>query len=1589
MAGGSFGTVSIEVLANIANMVTNLEKGQAETNKFAENVKESIEGVNEAFKELAKFAGIALGAEAFKEIIAGSLEAAEQVTNMSKAFGFTTQTIQTMGFAAAMVGGNLEMATAAMSHLEKSAEQAAAGNTQAAEAFRAIGINATQLTELLKNPDELLQTVAEHMAEFGAGSGKTAAAMQIFGRGAAQIIPLLEELGENFDALKKRAQDFGVVLSSQDQSAMLDANEKFDLLKEAATGAGNQLTVALLPAINAVADALLSIAESGVVTDFFHSLGQNVGETIEILTRAKEQVGELLSSFGAVSVKNPFEGMQMDAAGMVADFMTDIDRILTGFKNMGPEIGAALEVTWAGLKNGFGEVVAWIEGQLASLAGKEADLLSKVPFAGGAVTELNRLSASLQQASLSFEPVTANIEKFSNQVLLNKLDLAIAKKENDDWAASVRSTADALNVFTTGMDAFQSSLVKGDVAGNLAKLKAAQDNIHDTAKEMIADGDNEARVNAAAASSIGTLTKMVQQANAAQVSYNASVKAGKDFTEEAAKGLESLQATVTKLTEVAGDDASKAWTTYVGAIQKLDEEYAKAILNTGNLAQAQLLLKAGIDGVTATYQRNLAIAQSLALVKQDEGTKVQQLIGQYQQEDAALSQNATERERVTAEISAHKAMLEAIQATIKAGHPLTQQEIDDLFALAKAHADETVAAKANEEALKQWQSIASSGFDSVANSIAGFATGSIKSWHDLGQSLIDDTKQFIAAIIAEFLKLEVFNGIINSLFGSNLPTGLASLAGGGGSGGGLSSLLGGGGNGGGITSLLGGNSGGLSGSGSIPGGGSYTLGAVNTYGGIGSGFGYTSGMGSALGAAGALFAGYNEFKAAGGGVGGLAGGAAYGIGTYALGGAISAGVAGAAAGGISAGLAAGFAAIPVVGWIALGAMAINAISGGKLFGTSAKPYGSEENLTVGPGGATIGAAIDEKGQKAFFGGSYYKQVSQPVDQATQDSVAAFYASLQQAATQEAAAFGQSTATIVTGSFHETFDKAGKMLTQTSTVLGQTFTESIQDFQTRMVADTLLANMGAASAEAQQIAQKWQKTATDLLAGAQFLAQAESDISQGHSLIGGDTSLADIDKEVEKLAVSGESLIQTYARLGAEETDLSNTLALLGMSTEKTGTDFLEFADSLAQAAGGLQNLDALWSDYYSNYYSQAEQQANTLKALQTNVTSTFAAIGEDPTESMAQFRQDFEAAMPTLTPDQVIQWLMAGDALAKLDTYIGQVGDSAQTATKSAADMVKATDTYNTFIEGFKQALNPLDDFEAAMVKLGGTLADNINQANQLAIAAGMSGASLTDLGTILQASVAAGVAQMRQEEASAQALVDKLFGTSIDKLNAQLTAEQKQLAGVDQNQFGAYQLEAFYQGQIDATQAQIDAANKKAQDAQNMSDAQSLVAIWGDLSAVTGQTLDGYLSKYGIDKSQLEGYLGVDDAGLQKLFNSDEANAAAQLAIQNNTDLTQEYLADIKAILNGQPEPFTPKDFNEVLNGQNFTPNPGLPGRGQRGNDENVVRLHPEDRALLESINLHSARTATSNEDMVATERGRRVQPPNSVVVARGRVGA
>lgn len=250
----------------------------------------------------------------------------------------------------------------------------------------------------------------------------------------------------------------------------------------------------------------------------------------------------------------------------------------------------------------------------------------------------------------------------------------------------------------------------------------------------------------------------------------------------------------------------------------------------------------------------------------------------------------------------------------------------------------------------------------------------------------------------------------------------------------------------------------------------------------------------------------------------------------------------------------------------------------------------------------------------------------------------------------------------------------------------------------------------------------QGDADKLMAAVQDLANAtagaQADIKKGLDLWAGAT-VDQVINETIKLNDGSEKLADTYVRLQQETTGLHSIFDTMGTQIDKTGKDFVEFADSAAKAAGGIENLTKLAQQFAKDFYSTSELTANSIATLKGKVATEFAAIGEDPMESLAKFRQDFEAALPTMSPEDLAKWYQAGVDLATLNQAVQQ-----------------AADNYSQFIAQFNTTAATLTPFEQALVNLGDSITANIKKANDLAVANGQAGASAQDIGKIIAASV-------------------------------------------------------------------------------------------------------------------------------------------------------------------------------------------------------------------------------------------------------------
>ena len=1100
------------------------------------------------------------------------------------------------------------------------------------------------------------------------------------------------------------------------------------LSKSAAeANAGNAKLLNDFKALGIGADQLAKLLEHPddlirVVTQHlseFANNGDKVAITTQLMGRgaatAIPMIQELGKHYGELEDQaKKFAGVTDDTIRAMADQQKEFNR--TGVEVKGLALKFTAELLPA-IKAAQEQMKAGIENPatrdaLKTLAGMiDYVALHFKEFVGDVAT--GSLAGAITKAFL--EGTAAGLN-FSNEVKVwwyeIERDAAIA------WANVLSYVAN----FATGAvhylgDVLEAAAKIANLTGNSAvgaQLGALADQLKNAKGPMDSLGDSVAAANLKFWTQASALHSAVTEmqtmiVKAPELDKKLQLPDSSKTTQKVANDLLEMQKILDGLAKNLGGPYDKAWAEYQSAIDQADKAAAKFTADGVSLSKVQNFLAEATALATERFRE-----QTDATLVMDR--VLDKINTQYAQRNSLIGLTGT---ALAIETEYQKMLNEALAAMSSVMGPLTeadQKRLENLHNMAEAQVLLIEKTNLGTQAAKEWQQI----WINAGNQITDTFAKVLVEGGSLFKGLADLAKQTVEQIIAYFAKLAVINPILNSVFGGQ--SGWTQLA-----------QFGGAGSGGGI-------------------------------GGIGAG--------TILGIGAGLFAGVGEFKAAGGGAGGLAGGATYGIGAYALSGAVTAGVSAAAAGGISAGLAAGFAAIPVVGWIALAAMGLNAVTGGGLFGTKATPYGSETNLSVGAGGANISAAIDEKGKKALFGGSYYKTVSAPVDQATLDSVAAFFAGLQKAADAQAQAYGESTGVIVSGTFHETFDKAGKMLTQVSTVAGQQFKESIQDFQSRIIADTLLANMGDASAEAQKIAEQWQQSASDLMAGAQFLAQAQLDIAHGSALVQGET-LTDLTTFVQGMGAQGESLIQTYARLSVETTNVQAILHNLGLDTGKAGEELVKFDDAMVQAAGGLDNLNTLWNDYYTKFYSASEQAAIKLKNDQANQAALFTAIGQDPSESMAQFRQNFQALIGTLTPQDIVKWLQAAEALSAVNADLGI----------TATDNIKQYQDLQAAAENAGQALQKLEtDTQSLATSLFGSGLDQL-KAKLAGLLAG--GAQNTQL--ILQAQAQID-AQTKAEEAAKRlsdasqlltnfAQIGAITGQSIGQLAAQFSVPLDQLA--------------------------------------------------------------------------------------------------------------------------------------------------------------------------------------------------------------------
>lgn len=299
-------------------------------------------------------AGLATGAAAAVAFgIKSSKAFADVGTEVNKLIRYTGGSAEAMSklrFSAKDTGVDVDVLGVGLKNLSKHL----VANDKAA---KAMGISYRDSTGKIKPLDSVIAALSDKFAKMPNGPEKSALALQLFGKAGTDLIPLLNKGADGLDALGKKAEQFGQVLSQDNLDAIKKNSAAHREWQEVLQGLQVQvgayilplitafvtlLTRALMPAIRVVAD--LTRDYLAPAFDWaFGIIGKVMGAVIDFAT------GTLAPGIKTVVA---------DIVGFLTPAFTFIGNLVTDY------IVPAFQTGWHIVLSVIGAVASYISGTL-------------------------------------------------------------------------------------------------------------------------------------------------------------------------------------------------------------------------------------------------------------------------------------------------------------------------------------------------------------------------------------------------------------------------------------------------------------------------------------------------------------------------------------------------------------------------------------------------------------------------------------------------------------------------------------------------------------------------------------------------------------------------------------------------------------------------------------------------------------------------------------------------------------------------------------------------------------------------------------------------------------------------------------------------------------------------------------------------------------------------------------------------------------------------------------------------------------------------------------------------------------------------
>jgi len=249
-------------------------KGMEETAKKGEATGDKIKaGFGKAIEVAAKVGTAVVGmastvAGAAMKMANDTAAYADRVDKLSERTGINREELQRWMHAADQSGVSIDSIGKAIKKLSDVVVSAAAGNKSATESIQKLGLSLKDLEKM--SPEQAFDKIAAALGDMEPGMERNKIGAQLFGKAYQDMMPLLNAGSEGMAALKKEADDLGLVMSEDAVKAGVVFGDTLANVKDAAKMLMNQLGSVAIQAVQPLLDMIID--HMPMIQDIFQQL---------------------------------------------------------------------------------------------------------------------------------------------------------------------------------------------------------------------------------------------------------------------------------------------------------------------------------------------------------------------------------------------------------------------------------------------------------------------------------------------------------------------------------------------------------------------------------------------------------------------------------------------------------------------------------------------------------------------------------------------------------------------------------------------------------------------------------------------------------------------------------------------------------------------------------------------------------------------------------------------------------------------------------------------------------------------------------------------------------------------------------------------------------------------------------------------------------------------------------------------------------------------------------------------------------------------------------------------------------------------